>query len=85
MQEIERIENSSIAYFKDSWNYLDWITYIWILAVVISRIVAMGTTNKTVDGLHPKLLAISLIFIWVRLMKVMRAFQALGKMVMYLT
>ena len=76
--EIDQISSRGISYFKSYWNYFDWITYFVIFAVIVTRVLSVVTDSKTANDLHPKVMAISLIFIWLRLMKVLRAFKALG-------
>lgn len=78
--EMERndVAESGISYFNDAWNYFDWVTYGWILGVVVTRIFAVVLKNETAHSLHPRVFAIALIFIWVRLMKVFRGFVTLG-------
>lgn len=78
--EMERNEiiDSGISYFNDSWNYFDWVTYAWILGIIVTRIFAVVLKNDSARSLHPKVFAIALIFIWLRLMKVFRGFVTLG-------
>ena len=78
LQELEEVDKSTISYFKDAWNYFDWITYAWILAVIISRFVAVFRPSSQGGSLHARFMAVALIFIWLRLMKVLRTFEALG-------
>ena len=78
LQEIDEVEKSKIAYFKDAWNYFDWMTYGWILSVILSRVVAVAWPGSQAKSLHARFMAVALIFIWLRLMKVLRIFQALG-------
>ena len=78
--EMERneIAESGISYFNDSWNYFDWVTYGWILGIIVTRIFAVVLESETAHSLHPRVFAIALIFIWLRLMKVFRGFVTLG-------
>lgn len=76
--EISNISSQGLSYFESYWNYFDWVTYFGIVAVIITRILSVAINNKTANNLHPKVMAIALIFIWLRLMKVFRAFEALG-------
>lgn len=78
--EMERndILDSGISYFNDAWNYFDWVTYGWILGIIVTRIFAVVLASDVARSLHPKVFAIALIFIWLRLMKVFRAFITLG-------
>ena len=76
-QELERIKETQIQYFNDLWNILDWITYLWIIAGVLARISSLGGNTEATTA-HKKILATSMIVIWIRLMKVIRAFKPLG-------
>lgn len=78
--EMERndILDSGISYFNDAWNYFDWVTYGWILGIIVTRIFAVVLGSGAARSLHPKVFAIALIFIWLRLMKVFRGFVTLG-------
>lgn len=78
--EMERndVSESGISYFNDAWNYFDWVTYAWILGIIVTRIFAVVLKNETAHSLHPKVFAIALIFIWLRFMKVFRGFVTLG-------
>lgn len=78
LQELEEVDKSTISYFKDAWNYFDWITYAWILTVIISRVIAVFLPKSRAGSLHARFMAVALIFIWLRLMKVLRTFEALG-------
>ena len=76
--ERNEIIDSGISYFNDSWNYFDWVTYGWILGIIATRIFAVVLNSDSARSLHPKVFAIGLIFIWLRLMKVFRGFVTLG-------
>lgn len=78
--EMERddVANSGISYFNDAWNYFDWVTYAWILGIIVTRIFAVLLNSETAESLHPRVFAIALIFIWLRLMKAFRGFETLG-------
>ncbi|XP_032236009.2 transient receptor potential cation channel subfamily A member 1 isoform X2 [Nematostella vectensis] len=76
--ELREIADSGISYFNDAWNYFDWITYGWVTAMVLTRGLAVGMNNAASQSLHPKVSAVGIIFIWLRLMKSVRAFATLG-------
>ena len=76
--EIDNISSQGLSYFQSYWNFFDWITYFGVLTVIITRVLSVSINNKTANDLHPKVMAVALIFIWLRLMKVFRAFEALG-------
>jgi hypothetical protein len=76
--ELREISESGISYFNDAWNYFDWITYGWVLGMIITRGLDVGLTNKKGPSLHLRVSAVGIIFIWLRLMKAFRAFATLG-------
>ncbi|XP_028415191.1 transient receptor potential cation channel subfamily V member 5-like [Dendronephthya gigantea] len=76
--EIESISSQGISYFQSYWNYFDWVTYLGIICVILTRVLSVAIDNNTANELHPKVMSIALILIWLRLMKVFRAFEALG-------
>lgn len=76
--EVSGIGDSGISYFNDAWNYFDWITYAWVMGIIVTRILALGIKSDKARSLHPKVFALALIFVWLRLMKVFRAFVSLG-------
>lgn len=83
LQELDRIKESDVRYFADMWNMLDWVTYIWIVTGIVARVFAL-TGDARASGHHKKILATSLIVIWLRLMKIIRAYQALGPFIVML-
>ncbi len=77
--ELERIRrNTRGTYFRNAWNIFDWVTHVAVLMVVITRLIIVLWEDKSADKVHPKVFAITLILIWLRLMKACRAFKALG-------
>eukprot|EP00795_Rhopilema_esculentum_P015771 gene15771-7069_t len=69
---------SSTSGLIDPWIIFEWITYFGVLSVMISRAVNIISKSHSSHRIHQRLAAFALIFIWVRLMKYCRAFQALG-------
>ena len=77
--ELERIRrNTRGTYFRNAWNIIDWVTHVAVLMVVITRVITVLWRDEKSDKIHPKVFALSLILIWMRLMKACRAFKALG-------
>lgn len=76
--EMDEISKLGLSYFESYWNFFDWITYFAISIVIITRVISVAIDNALANDLHPKVMAISLIVIWLRLMKVFRAFKAVG-------
>ncbi|XP_065055117.1 uncharacterized protein LOC135683708 [Rhopilema esculentum] len=76
--EIKRIQCAKTSYFKDAWNIMDWLTYIAVLAVIITRVLAVFSNEKAASNLHPRVYALALIFMWLHFMKSCRPFKSLG-------
>ena len=76
--EIKRIYMSKTSYFRDAWNIMDWLTYIAILTVIITRVLAVFSNEKLASDIHPRAYALALIFLWLHFMKSCRPFKSLG-------
>lgn len=57
---------------------MDWLTYIAVLTVIITRILAVFSKEKLASDLHPRAYALALIFMWLHFMKSCRPFKSLG-------
>ena len=78
-QELQRIENSkSGSYFGNPWNCIDWVIHVIIWVIVFTRVAAIAFNSNQVRDIHLRIFAMSLVLIWLRLLKVCRAFQSLG-------
>lgn len=77
--ELREISELGISYFNDAWNYFDWVTYGWVLGMIITRgLDVANITRVKSPSLHLRVSAMGIIFIWLRLMKAFRAFSTLG-------
>lgn len=72
------MEASAKSVLFDSWLIFEWVTFVAVLSVIISRGIAVLYDNKVADQLHHRIAAVALILIWLRLMKFFRSFQTLG-------
>ncbi|KAJ8033013.1 Serine/threonine-protein phosphatase 6 regulatory ankyrin repeat subunit C [Holothuria leucospilota] len=84
IQEINEVNKQSPSYFSEFWNYFDWFIYISLMIITIIETVNIFTTNTTVARISQNLSAIIIIFVWLRSMKVMRGFRALGPFIVML-
>lgn len=75
--ELEEIDSAKESYLTDMWNVFDWLCYILSIMTYISRIYVTVTLREP-NQYHRKLFSLTLIFIWLRLMKLVRVFSALG-------
>ncbi|XP_065055381.1 transient receptor potential cation channel subfamily A member 1-like isoform X4 [Rhopilema esculentum] len=76
--ELQQIRTYQRTYFRDPWNIFEWITYGVVLTLVITRMMAVFSSNKTAEQIHPGAYAMGLIVIWLRFMRSCRAFRSLG-------
>ena len=60
-------------------NWFDWFVYISLVVIAILHVVDIFVDSPEVSEATQNLFAIVIIFIWIRLMKSVRAFTALGK------
>ena len=66
-------------FLVDFRNIFDWMVYTLLLACVITHTVDIVHHTLFVARLHIRIMAITVILIWLRLMKNARAFSALGE------
>ena len=77
LQELDQIRETRISYFSDLWNVTDWVTYVCLVACMIARSLALSG-NEEASGYHRRILSFSMIIVWVRLLKYIRAFTTIG-------
>ncbi|XP_031555285.1 transient receptor potential cation channel subfamily V member 4-like [Actinia tenebrosa] len=81
MQEIDILRHQEPTYFKDAWNIFDWISYFLILASMITHFVAIFTDYRAMSKIHTNVMSATVICLWIRLLKIFRAFTSLGPFV----
>lgn len=84
LDEISNINHQSPSYFSEFWNYFDWFIYISLMVVVTVSTIITFLPNMVVARITKNLAAILIIFVWLRSMKVMRGFRALGPFIVML-
>ncbi|XP_069585093.1 transient receptor potential channel pyrexia-like [Ranitomeya imitator] len=73
------------AYFKDFWNVFDWIVYFLLLAVILTHIAdVVVQQNSDLHVSHVRVFAVTIVFLWLRLMKHARAIRLLGPFIVML-
>ena len=78
-QEIERIKrDKSSNYFGNAWNVIDWAIHLAIWVIIATRIMVIIMDDEKIKLYHVRIYALSLILVWLRVLKACRAFQALG-------
>ncbi|XP_060608623.1 uncharacterized protein LOC132760627 isoform X3 [Ruditapes philippinarum] len=80
-QELQNLEDSNTRYFSDMWNWFDWFCYTLLVAVIGTHVADIVDHTDAVARAHIRLTAVVVIFLWLRLMKNIRAFSMLGPFV----
>ncbi len=83
-REITELEEAKPSYFVDWWNYFDWLTYAAVIATIIAHIVTFTQKSESSYEAEKAIGSVMLILQWIRLMKFVRAFHALGPFVIIL-
>ena len=65
-------------------NIFDWICYIFLLVCISTHLADIIQHTTTIARAHIRLMAVTIILLWLRLMKVVRCFTLLGKLVFLL-
>eukprot|EP00079_Xenopus_tropicalis_P019808 XP_012809940.1 PREDICTED: transient receptor potential channel pyrexia-like isoform X1 [Xenopus tropicalis] len=82
---IEDLHKVNSGYFRDFWNIFDWIVYFLLLAVSVTHIADVTIQNNTaIHTNHVRIFAVTIIFLWLRLMKHARAIRLLGPFIVML-
>ncbi|GFS22479.1 transient receptor potential cation channel subfamily V member 1-like isoform X2 [Elysia marginata] len=83
-QEIGELQDLKPKYFSDMWNIFDWLCYIMLIVCMITHIVDIARHSEQVARAHIRLMAVTIILLWLRLMKNARAFALLGPFIVML-
>uniref|UniRef100_A0A2C9M2V5 Ion transport domain-containing protein n=1 Tax=Biomphalaria glabrata TaxID=6526 RepID=A0A2C9M2V5_BIOGL len=84
LSEIAELENLRPKYFNDAWNIFDWICYIFLLICMATHIADIIDHSEVLAKVHIRIMAITIILLWLRLMKHARAFALLGPFIVML-
>nr|XP_054772707.1 uncharacterized protein LOC129280722 [Lytechinus pictus] len=83
-QQIDEITHNARSYFSEPWNWFDWFVYISLMCITALHVSDIFIDNDILSQATVNLFAIVVIFIWIRLMKSVRAFQQLGPFIVML-
>ncbi|XP_069478242.1 transient receptor potential cation channel subfamily A member 1-like [Ambystoma mexicanum] len=79
------LKQSRLAYLKDLWNWFDWIVYLMLLVVFVTHILDLCLEyNKDLHTAHLRLFSITIIMLWLGLLKHARAIRVLGPFIVML-
>ena len=59
-------------------NWFDYICYAFLLACIVTHVVDIAHHTNMLALAHIRIMSITIILLWVRLMKIVRAFSLLG-------
>eukprot|EP00058_Branchiostoma_floridae_P024192 XP_002609682.1 hypothetical protein BRAFLDRAFT_123581 [Branchiostoma floridae] len=77
LREIDQIQDQKSSYFSDFWNLFDWTLYLLLLVCITTHIVDVFAHSKELARWHIRIFALTIIIMWLRLMKNARAFRAI--------
>ncbi|KAJ0059269.1 hypothetical protein NL108_012686, partial [Boleophthalmus pectinirostris] len=82
--QLKSVQNMRGNYSRDLWNLSDWLVYCLL---GVSTAVHVADVIRPSDSLHVatlRLFSVSIIFLWLRLMKYVRAFRLMGPFIVML-
>ncbi|XP_067091805.1 transient receptor potential channel pyrexia [Osmerus mordax] len=71
-------------YSKDLWNIFDWLVYTLLITVFGIHVADIFLVSDTLRAVSLRLFAVVIIFLWLRLMKHVRAFRVMGPFIVML-
>ncbi|XP_078610224.1 uncharacterized protein LOC144881203 isoform X4 [Branchiostoma floridae x Branchiostoma japonicum] len=85
LREIDQIQDQKSSYFSDFWNLFDWTLYLLLLVCITTHIVDVFAHSEELARWHIRIFALTIIIMWLRLMKNARAFRAIGPFIVILS
>ncbi|XP_030628244.1 transient receptor potential channel pyrexia [Chanos chanos] len=83
-EQIKFMRNMKGSYSQDLWNIFDWLVYVLLIAVLSVHLADVILVSSTLRQYSLRLFAVAIIFLWLRLMKHVRAFRAMGPFIVML-
>ncbi|XP_053535569.1 transient receptor potential cation channel subfamily A member 1 isoform X2 [Ictalurus punctatus] len=82
--QIKLIRNMKGSYSQDPWNIFDWLVYALLIAVLGLHLADVYLVSQTLQMYSLRIFAVAVIFLWLRLMKHVRAFRVMGPFIVML-
>ncbi|GAA6110425.1 transient receptor potential channel pyrexia [Tachysurus ichikawai] len=82
--QIKFIRNMKGSYLQDPWNIFDWLVYALLIAVLGLHLADVYLVSQTLRMNSLRIFAVAVIFLWLRLMKHVRAFRVIGPFIVML-
>ncbi|XP_013392770.1 uncharacterized protein LOC106160659 isoform X2 [Lingula anatina] len=83
-KEMENLDEQKANYWSNFWNVFDWICYFSLLISIIIHLVDVFAHTAMLSRWQVRINALSIIIIWLRLMKSAKAFSLLGPFIVML-
>ena len=84
-ERINMYRNQKPASLYDSWFFIECASFLGLFAVTLTRMLCIVMVNEHVDKAHYIVTVVSLMLLWLRLMKFFRPFMSLGKNILHIT
>ncbi|KAM4599270.1 uncharacterized protein V3H82_003282 [Fundulus diaphanus] len=84
LRETRRIGRMRGNYSRDLWNVFDWLVYSLLTASFSVHMADVLQPSRSLHTVTLRLFSISIIFLWLRLMKHVRAFRLMGPFIVML-
>ena len=74
--ELQQIRSFRRVYFRQPWNIFEWVSYLVVLAMIITRVFSLyGIASYKI---HEKFYPAALVILWIRFLRSCRPFESLG-------
>ncbi|XP_024152283.1 transient receptor potential channel pyrexia [Oryzias melastigma] len=84
LDQITKVRRMRGSYSRDVWNVFDWLVYCLLAASFCVHMTDVFHPSDHLHALSLRLFAVSIIFLWLRLMKHVRAFRLMGPFIVML-
>ncbi|XP_046327907.2 transient receptor potential cation channel subfamily V member 5-like isoform X4 [Haliotis rufescens] len=82
--ELTALDKLNPKYFNDAWNIFDWTCYFFLLLSITTHFADIAIHSNLLARWHIRIMCVTIILLWLRLMKNARAFSTLGPFVVML-
>ena len=77
-------ERKRKRYFSNGWNCFDWFVYLLVWVVMATRLLNLLLENDLLKYYHIRVFSITLIFIWLRMLRRLKPFPFFGPFIIML-
>uniref|UniRef100_A0A8C7XB16 Si:ch73-193i2.2 n=1 Tax=Oryzias sinensis TaxID=183150 RepID=A0A8C7XB16_9TELE len=84
LDQITKVRRMRGSYSRDLWNVFDWLVYCLLAASFCVHMTDVFHPSDHLHALSLRLFSVSIIFLWLRLMKHVRAFRLMGPFIVML-